>query len=269
MERNELKKIKTVVVKVGTSILTDKKGALSTPLVKQVAGEIGLFHKKGIRVVLVSSGAIAAGMHELTLDKKPRELGELQACAAVGQPLLMELYHKLFASLKIKVGQILVTRDDLEHRNRFLNAKHTFNKLLSRKVLPIVNENDSVAVEEIKVGDNDTLAAYVASLVEADLLLILTDQDGFYTKDPSVHSDAKLIRLVQSIDRETEKKATGTLRKTSIGGMQTKIKAARRAAQNGIPTLIANGQQKGIAKQLLQGKNIGTLFQLRRADKRR
>lgn len=264
MERNELKKIKTVVVKVGTSILTDKTGALSMPLVKQVSSEIGLFHKKGISVVLVSSGAIAAGIHELGLDKRPTELGELQACAAVGQPLLMQLYHKLFASLKIKVGQILVTRDDLEHRNRFLNAKHTFNELLSRKVLPIVNENDSVAVEEIKVGDNDTLAAYVASLVDADLLLILTDQDGFYTRDPSVHQDAKLITLVRNIDRETEEKATGTRHKTSIGGMQTKIKAARRAAEQGIPTLIANGQQKEIAKQILEGEKIGTLFQLPR-----
>ncbi|MBI1909343.1 MAG: glutamate 5-kinase [Deltaproteobacteria bacterium] len=264
MGRKKLKKVKTVVVKAGTSILAGKGGSLSPALLKRVTQEILFLLKKGVRVVFVSSGAIASGVHQLRYGRRPKEISELQACAAVGQPILMQAYQKLFARAKVQVGQILITRDDLENKKRFLHAKHTLKKLLKHKILPIVNENDSVVVEEIKVGDNDNLAAHVAILAEADLLIILTDQDGFYTRDPSRFSDAKLITTVQGINKKTEGKASGTSRATSIGGMQTKIQAAKLTGRFGIPTLIANGKTKGIMRQVINGEIVGTLFLTKR-----
>ena len=254
--------VRTVVVKVGSSVLTRPDGSLSRSDLKRIISEIIGLKQRGLGLVLVSSGAIASGLHAVGHKKRPREISELQACAAVGQPLLMQAYQSLLP--RQKVAQILITRDDIEDRRRFLNAKHTLKSLLSHGVLPIVNENDTVAVDEIKVGDNDSLAAFIATLVEADLLILLTDRDGFYRRDPAVDPTAERIPLVRDIDA-LQAEAGGTSRRlTGVGGMQTKLQAARIAGKCGIPTLIANGRRKRHLQMIFNTGDLekrgGTLF---------
>lgn len=258
--KNLLEKVRRVVLKVGSRVLTGKGRTLSQPVFDRLAREISAAKKRGYEVVLVSSGAIAAGMGRLGLPEKPKTMPEKQASAAIGQSALMWSYEKAFSFYGEKVAQILLTRDDLSNRNRYLNARNTLLTLLDFGVIPIINENDTVVVQEIKFGDNDNLSALVTNLGNADLLVMLSDIDGLYDKDPRVHKSARLIRFVDQVTEEMEKKATGTLSPFSIGGMVTKLQAARKAALFGVPTVLANGMTEGLMERILRGDEVGTLF---------
>jgi glutamate 5-kinase len=250
-----------VVVKIGSSILTGhRSGEVSETILSAFASSIAAVQKKGVAVVLVTSGAIACGMRHLGFSQKPKKISELQACAAIGQPILMNLYQKALDRSGLQAGQILLTADDFNHRVRKLNARHTLSELLGHGIIPIINENDTVIVDEIRVGDNDNLSAMVATLVGADLLILLTDQDGFYTSDPRKDSRAVRIPLVSRIDRSVLKKASNTSTATSTGGMLTKLEAARKASRARIPTWIANGNDPQALKKVFEGADVGTLF---------
>ena len=249
-----------MVLKVGSRVLTAKGRTLSQTVFDRLAREISAAKKKGYEVVLVSSGAIAAGMGRLGFLEKPKTMPQKQASAAIGQSALMWSYERAFSFYGEKVAQILLTRDDLSNRNRYLNARNTLLTLLEFGVIPIINENDTVVVQEIKFGDNDNLSALVTNLVNADLLVILSDIDGLYDRDPRVHKNAKLIPFVDQVTEEMERKATGTLTPFSIGGMVTKLQAARKAALFGVPTILANGMAEGLLEKILRGEDVGTLF---------
>ena len=255
-----IRKTRRVVVKIGSSVLADKEGGLSHRALLGIAREIAVIQQRGVHLILVSSGAIASGMHYLGFEKKPRRIEQLQACAAIGQPILVQFYQKALARTKLQVAQVLLTRSDLEDRKRFLNARRTLTELLQRGVIPIINENDTVVVEEIRVGDNDNLAALVTHLVDADLLILLTDQDGFHTADPRQHRSAAPIRFVENLNREAFARASDTRKAISVGGMRTKLEAAQKVARFGIPTLIANGRDPKILKRLFAAEEVGTLL---------
>jgi glutamate 5-kinase len=209
---------------------------------------------------MVSSGAVAAGRKELVIDGKPLTIPQKQAAAAVGQSRLMRAYEEAFALHNHKVAQILLTGDDLADRQRFLNARATLDTLLDCGIIPIINENDTVVVEEIKFGDNDNLSALVTNLTEAHLLVILTDIEGFYDKDPRTNPDAQLIPLVKSITREMELGAGGAGSTVGTGGMATKLAAARKVGRSGVPTIIINGMTPGLLGKAFAGEDVGTLF---------
>ena len=255
-----LSRVKRVVIKIGSSVLTNEHGELSEGVFDEIAGEISRIKSRGIEPIIVSSGAIAAGMKKLNLGVKPRDISMKQAIAACGQSALMWYYEKAFSAFGEKVAQILLTHDVLSVRKRFLNARKTLFTLLRMEVIPIVNENDTVAVEEIMLGDNDNLAALVTSLVEADLLVLLTDIEGLYNKDPRNHRDAELITLIDEIDERIEEIAGETLGRTTTGGMRTKIEASKTAAAFGVPTIIASGKKPTKLSEIFSGKDIGTLF---------
>ncbi|MGQ9695591.1 MAG: glutamate 5-kinase [Thermodesulfobacteriota bacterium] len=255
-----LQKTHRFVLKIGSQVLTNKGRALSQEVFDRLAQEVSAVKKRGYEIVIVSSGAIAAGMARLGLTEKPKTMPQKQAAAAIGQSALMWHYERFFSFYGEKVAQILLTRDDLANRNRFLNARNTLFSLLNMGVIPIINENDTVVVEEIKVGDNDNLSALVTNLVNADLLIILSDIDGLYDRDPRQFKNAQLIPLVSQITNEMEEGATGTSSPISIGGMVTKLEAARKAAFFGVPTILTNGLVPGIIERILQGEEIGTLF---------
>ena len=252
--------VKRVIIKIGSSVLTDKKGNLSESMFDVLAEEISGIKARGIEVVIVSSGAIASGMKKLNLSVKPSEISMKQAIAACGQCALIRNYERAFSSFGLIVAQILLTHDGLADRKRFLNARKTLTTLLDMGIIPVVNENDTVAVEEIMLGDNDNLAALVTSLVEADLLVLLTDIEGLYNKDPRKNDDAELISLIESIGEEIESVAGDTLGRTTTGGMITKIQAARTAAAFGVPTIIANGKSGSALADIFDGKDVGTIF---------
>jgi len=254
------RRVRRFVLKVGSRVLTAKGRTLSQGVFDRLAREVSGAKKKGYEVVIVSSGAIAAGMARLGLLEKPRTMPQKQASAAIGQSALMWNYERAFSFYGEKVAQILLTRDDLSNRNRYLNARNTLLTLLEFGVIPIINENDTVVVEEIKFGDNDNLSALVTNLVNADLLVILSDIDGLYDRDPRLHKNAKLIPLVPQVTEDMERKASGTLSPISIGGMVTKLQAARKAALFGVPTILANGMVEGVVEKILQGEEVGTLF---------
>jgi glutamate 5-kinase len=255
-----LKKVRRIVLKVGSRVLTAKGRTLSQPVFDRLAKEVSASKKLGYEVVIVSSGAIASGMARLGLMEKPKTMPQKQASAAIGQSALMWNYERAFSFYGEKVAQILLTRDDLSNRNRYLNARNTLLTLLGYGVIPIINENDTVVVEEIKFGDNDNLSALVTNLVNADLLIILSDIDGLYDRDPRLHKNAKLIPLVPQVTDEIEKKASGTMSPISIGGMVTKLQAARKAAFFGVPTILANGMVEGMVERILRAEEAGTLF---------
>ena len=251
-----------IVIKVGTSTLTRGGGPPDTAYIADLAAQIAAQQKSGCSVVLVSSGAIRAGMNRLRLPGRPRSIPQKQAAAAVGQGLLMHTYSEAFAAHAIPVAQVLLTREDLRDRTRYLNAKNTFDALLGHHVVPIVNENDTVSVDEIKFGDNDTLAALVASLMEADTLLLLSDVAGLYDKDPSQFADAQLISIVETIDRALEQRAGGAQTGMGTGGMTTKIQAAKICAGSGVTMRIADGRRPGVVADALEGR-CGTEFRPR------
>jgi len=255
-----LSKVRRLVLKVGSRVLTAKGRILSQAIFDRLAREVSAAKKKGYEVIIVSSGAIAAGMARLGLGEKPKTMPQKQAAAAIGQSALMWNYERAFSFFGEKVAQVLLTRDDLSNRNRYLNARNTLSTLLGFGVIPIINENDTVVVEEIKFGDNDNLSALVTNLVSADLLVILSDIDGLYDRDPRLHKSARLIPLVPQVTADLEKRASGTLSPISIGGMVTKLQAARKAGLFGVPMILANGMEEGILERILRGEDVGTLF---------
>lgn len=260
-ERREwLAHAKRVVVKVGSGVLSRGGIGLHRPTVSGLAAALASLRARGIEVILVSSGAILAGMEALGLTERPRDLPVKQAAAAVGQSHLMRAYEEAFQPCGLSVAQILLTQEDLRHRGRYLNARNTLFTLLRLKVVPVVNENDTVAVQEIQFGDNDTLSALVANLTEADLLAILTDTEGLFTADPRRDRAARLIPLVRPQDAVSSFCAEDAGTAASIGGMSSKVLAARRAAAAGIPTVVASGLHPEVLDAILGGADVGTFF---------
>ncbi|MGD0652555.1 MAG: glutamate 5-kinase [Verrucomicrobiia bacterium] len=265
-----LKDVKRVVVKLGTGLLTDEHSRLSRPKIELLVAQIVALHHQEKQVIVVSSGAIGAGMERMSLKQRPKRLDELQTAAAIGQIRLMAIYDQLFASRDTTVAQILLTHDDLKHRDRHLNARNTLEQLLKLGVVPIINENDTVAVEEIKFGDNDRLAALAATLIDADLLVVLSHVEGLYAnpcgrgipaptgRDKNVAPT--IIHTVAEINREIESLAGGTDRLTSVGGMKSKVEAAKIVTRAGIPMIIASGERPNVLADVLAGEEVGTVF---------
>jgi glutamate 5-kinase len=251
---------KRIVVKIGSSLIASRATGLRPERIERLADEIASLRASGREVLVVSSGAIVSGIKKLELKEYPKSLPVKQAAAAVGQSLLMWAYEKAFERLDIRVAQVLLTHQDLADRRRFLNARYTLAALIGFGVLPIINENDTVAVEEIRVGDNDTLASEVAHLVDADLLVILSDVDGLYTEDPRKNPTALLIPLIPDITEEIERRAGVSSTFEGTGGMATKVRAAKKVGEYGVSTLIINGEQAGLLPDVLAGKPGGSLF---------
>jgi glutamate 5-kinase len=249
---------KRLVVKVGSSLVTNDGQGLDHEALVRWAAQIAELKKLGREIVLVSSGAIAEGMQRLGWKRRPHAVYELQAAAAVGQMGLVEAYESCFRKFGLHTAQILLTHEDLADRTRYLNARSTLRTLLGLGVIPIINENDTVATEEIRFGDNDTLGALVTNLIEADALIILTDQTGLYTRDPRHHSDAEFVHRANAGDISLEKMAGGIGTHVGSGGMLTKILAAKRAARSGAHTIIASGREPDVLVRLIKGEPIGT-----------
>ncbi len=260
MRRTLLQQVRRVVIKVGSRVLTVEGGGVDYAVISRLCDEIAGLRKQGLEVILVSSGAVAAGRDALRSSEQPLTIPQKQAAAAVGQPLLMQAYQQACTRHGLITAQILLTADDLANRSRFLNARTTLESLLAAGALPVINENDSVAVAEIKFGDNDNLSALVTSLAEADLLLILTDIEGLYSANPGTDPDARLLPLVRSITREIERMAGGSGSAVGTGGMATKVTAAKKAARFGVPTILAPGKQPGVITSAVTGAEVGTLF---------
>jgi len=258
--RKNLKACRRVVIKIGTSTLTYSNGQLNLQRIERLVRELADLHNRGMEVLLVSSGAIGVGATRMGYKKIPRTMPEKQALAAIGQGALVQLYEKLFSEYNKTVAQVLLTRGDLDERLRYLNATNALLAILDLGVIPIINENDTVVVEEIKFGDNDTLSALVASIVDADLLIILSDVDGLYDSDPRVNKDARLQAEVDEITPMMEENSKNRGSSFSSGGMLTKLKAARICMAAGMPMVIANGDNENVIRQIMDGKEIGTLF---------
>ncbi len=260
MQRELLKKARRIVVKIGSRVLTSEDDGLDAGVIGRLAAEIAALRREKREVIIVSSGAVAAGRKALGLEDKPRTIPQKQAAAAVGQSKLMRSYEEAFSRHGLKVAQLLLTREDLADRQRFLNARATLDTLLGFGIVPVINENDTVAVEEIKFGDNDNLSALVTNLTEAHLLVILTDIDGFYEADPRTNPDARLIPLVKAISREMEQAAGGSGSRVGTGGMITKLAAAKKVGRSGVPTIMLNGKTPGLIGRALAGSEAGTFF---------
>ncbi|MFH1403397.1 MAG: glutamate 5-kinase [Candidatus Altiarchaeota archaeon] len=254
-----LRDARLIVVKVGTSSVTDEKLLLSDRKVGKLVDELSSLMKRGYMFIIVSSGAIGAGMGELGLKARPRDVNKLQAIAAVGQNELMKIYGKHFRRHGINVGQILLTRDDFRDRMRYLNVRNTMQSLLEMGVIPIVNENDSIGVDEIRLGDNDTLSAFVASNMGAHLLVLLSSVDGVYTRDPHRRKGAVRISVVDKFGRKMDL-IRGKSMGGGVGGIQSKINAARIATKSGIPVILANSSERNVVRRLLEGEELGTIF---------
>jgi len=258
-ERNAyLQNVNRLVIKLGSNILTTDQG-LNVTIIRHLVMQVHQLIEKGKQITIVSSGAMAAGMRKLNLTSRPSEIPLKQAIAAIGQAGLIQEYEKAFEFFDHKVAQVLLTRTDLSNRTRYLNARNTIRALLAWNVIPIINENDTVAVEEIKFGDNDHLSAMIALMLNADLLINLTDIDGLFDKDPRKHKDAQLMPLVTSFTRDLENCASGIPGTLGTGGMLTKIKAAQKVTTAGIPMVIARASIH-VLSQILDGQNVGTFF---------
>ena len=260
MRKDVLKAVKRVVIKIGSRVLTDVSGSLDMTVIGRICAEIALLRSLGLQIIVVSSGAIAAGRSELGLLDKPRTIPHKQAAAAVGQTRLMRAYENSLAPHGLKTAQLLLTSEDLGSRQRFLNARATIDALLGFGIIPIINENDTVVVDEIKFGDNDNLSALVTNVAEAHLLLILTDIEGFYSADPNTNPGAVLIPLITGVTREIERAAGGSGSAVGTGGMATKVAAAKKAGKNGVATIIVSGKRPGVIAAALTGDEVGTLF---------
>jgi glutamate 5-kinase len=258
VHRESIKTAARIVVKLGTGVLTDSRKQPDQAQLEQLVAQVAALRKAGMEIVLVTSGAVGAGMGALGCEKRPKELPLLSACAAVGQSRLMAIYEKLFAAHDLLVAQVLLTHDDLEHHERHLNARDTLVTLLNHGVTPIINENDAVSFTEIKFGDNDKLSALVAALLPADLLVILTTVDGVI--ENFGRANPKTIPLIEQIDTGLEKIARGTDSDTAVGGMASKIQAAKIVVRSGIPLVIASGKKKNVLAKILAGETEGTLF---------
>src|SRR5208283_474718 len=249
-----------IVIKIGSNILTNKSGGLNQQRVNSIAKDVSGLCNDDYEVVIVSSGAIAAGMKKLGLKEKPQDIRLKQAAAAVGQSSLMWAYEKSFSRFQKKVAQVLLTRGTFSDRNRYLNAKNTIITLLTYGIIPVINENDTVATDEIKFGDNDQLAALVSGLIDAERLIILLDVNGLFSADPKKNPDAKIITAVKEITPELEKMAEGAGSIIGTGGMYSKLLAAKKALSYGIKVNIVSGRKGGIVQALLHGANPGTEF---------
>ena len=251
-----------IVVKAGTGVLTGGTDTLHEPTMQSLVSQIGKLYGEGKEILLVTSGAIAAGMKSLGVKEQARQVSFRQVLAAVGQNHLMHAYSSLFEPLEIPVAQVLLTRRDLEDRQGYLNIRNTILSLLQQRVVPIINENDVVAVDEIGpvFGDNDTLSALVANLVDADLLLVLTDMDGLFTADPRRSPDATLIPRVERIDSYIESLAGKHVSSWSRGGMSSKLQACKVATRSGVPAVICNGREADVVSRVVNGENVGTYF---------
>jgi glutamate 5-kinase len=257
MHREALKSASRIVVKLGTGVLTDSRKQPDLAQMQQLVAQVAAQRAAGKEVVLVSSGAVGAGMGVLGHERRPAELAELQACAAIGQSRLMAIYEKLFGEHKLSVGQVLLTHDDLQHHERHLNARNTLVTLLRRGVIPIINENDAISFTELKFGDNDKLSALVACLLPADLLIILTTVDGLIENFGK--ANPRTIPVVENLD-SIEGLAGGAGSETSVGGMASKVESAKIVIRSGIPLVIASGKKKAVLANVLSGADEGTVF---------
>jgi len=254
-----LDRVKTVLIKIGSAVLTGESG-LDLQIIEQLVDDMVDLRKRGYLIVMVTSGAIASGKHRMGITGQLNTMPQKQAAAAIGQSRLMRIYSNAFGKYGVYVGQVLLTLSDLTDRKRFLNIKNTLSTLLEWGVIPIINENDTVSVEEIKFGDNDQLAAMTANIIEADIVINLTNIEGLYDKNPARSPKAKLIHLVENISTDIECAATAEASDVGTGGMQSKVAAAKQVTAFGIPYIIAPGKEKGILRELFAGKEKGTLF---------
>ena len=265
--REKLKDKKRIVIKVGTSSLTHPEtGSMDLITLEKLVRELTDLHNRGKEVILVSSGAIAVGRKTIGMKERPTKLSTKQACASIGQARLMMIYQKLFMEYNQVASQILMTKNTLVNGENRLNARNTFETLLSMGVIPIVNENDTISTYEIQFGDNDTLSAVVAALTQADLLILLSDIDGLFTDDPNKNPDAKFIDYVEHLDHHFEQMGKGSASDVGTGGMFTKLKAAKLATSAGADMVIANGADMGVIHQIVDGEQIGTLFKENRTE---
>ncbi len=265
--RSILKDKRRIVVKVGTSSLTHPKtGLMDLIKMERLVRELTDLHNQGKEVILVTSGAIAVGRKTIGMKERPAELAVKQACASIGQARLIMMYQKLFMEYNQIASQILMTKNTLVNEGNRENARNTFETLLSMGAIPIVNENDTISTYEIQFGDNDTLSAVVSALVQADLLILLSDIDGLFTDDPNRNPEAKFIEYVNQVDEHFERMAKGTSSDVGTGGMATKINAARLATSAGADMIIANGADMSIIHRIMDGERIGTLFKANRTD---
>lgn len=254
------RKAKRLIIKIGSALLTKDGKGLDYEAIADWAKQISNLRQQGREIILVSSGSVAEGMSRMGWTSRPKKLAKLQAAAAIGQTGLIEAYESQFKKYNIQAAQILLTHDDVRNRKRYLNARNTLRTLIDLKTLPIVNENDTVALEEMRLGDNDTLAALVANLVEADVLIILTDQQGLFNKDPRHHTDAKLISDESATNPDLMAYVGTIATSLGSGGMATKITAAQRAARSGCATIIASGRKSNVLQRISEGEDIGTLL---------
>lgn len=258
--REALKNAKRIVIKVGTSTITYANGKRNFSQIDRLAREISDLQNQGKEMILVTSGAVAVGVDRMGLPCKPATIPGKQAAAAVGQGVLMHTYEKFFADYGQVVAQVLITKTEAIDRHRYTNSRNTFMELMRQQVIPIVNENDVVALDELKIGDNDNMSALVAGIVDADLVIILSDVDGLYTANPQTHPEAELVPTVLEITPEVEASAGGVGSARGTGGMATKIQAAKAATSSGIQLVIASGTEKNAITRILQGEVLGTLF---------
>jgi len=263
MKKFNFSEAKKIVIKLGSSIVTNDGDGLNEKCLSSLIKQISILSSQNKKIILVSSGAIAAGLRKLGIKKRPKVISELQSAAAVGQMDLVRVYEELFSDNNLISAQVLLTHNDLSDRKRYLNARSTIFNLIKNDVIPVINENDTVASEEIRFGDNDSLAAMVANLIEADLLILLTDQDGLFSSDPREDNNAKLIHHGYADDKSLDNVAADTKSDIGTGGMTTKILAARRAALFGTHTIIASGQRDNILLDLSNDEDIGTFLQSR------
>lgn len=260
VSREALKKAKRIVIKVGTSTITYANGKRNFSQIDRLAREISDLQNQGKEMILVTSGAVAVGVDRMGLPGKPKTIPGKQAAAAVGQGVLMHTYEKFFADYGQIVAQVLITKTEAIDRHRYTNTRNTLMELMRQRVIPIVNENDVVALDELKIGDNDNMSALVAGIVDADLVIILSDVDGLYTANPQTHPDAVIVPEVAEITPEIEASAGGVGSARGTGGMATKIQAAKAATSSGIHLVIASGTEKNAITRVLQGEELGTLF---------
>ena len=260
MERAKIAEAKRVVVKVGTSTITYSNGKINYEKIEKLARIMMDLQNQGKEMILVSSGAGAAGVGRLGLDAKPSTIPGKQACAAVGQGILMHIYERLFGEYGQVVAQVLLTKADMVNRHSYANARNALQEMISWGVIPIINENDVVAIDEFKIGDNDNLSALVASLADADLDILLSDIDGLYTANPKTHPEAKLVSVVEEVTPAIEATAGGVGSKNATGGMLTKLQAAKNAMSAGIALVIANGENLEVLRRIMKGEPVGTLF---------
>ncbi|MBA4389708.1 MAG: glutamate 5-kinase [Syntrophus sp. (in: bacteria)] len=252
--------LKRLVIKIGTSVLVDDDKKISTNKIKAIAKQVSAARDLNIEVIIVSSGAIACGMETMGLTKKPKEIATRQALASVGQVLLMKMYRENFEKSKMKVGQILLTHEDIKNKTKCINLMNTLDALLKMGIVPVINENDALSFTEIKFGDNDNLSALIAQIADADLLLLLSDVEGLFERDPNEDPHARMIPLVKRIDKEIEATATETGSEKSVGGMISKLEAAKKAGYYGIPTRVVLGTRENVILKVIEGQSVGTLF---------